>query len=255
MDFLSNINWVQVLCFVCPAALGVAGWVASSLIDERIRGRREAHRVALRKRGVTSPAVIVSVRRKQFAFRSPGAPSDEYKLIFEVDIQREGHGPFRATFEDWIRERNYTYVNMQRVDIIGRKIWVTYDPHNLSNMFFEYYDEDRERILAASAWQERRNAFEKLNKQNRALFKTGVEAPAVILEAEDLGLATQFDNAKVMRLKLEVTPKLGSPYQAETQEMIASGSLEKYSAGKKVLVKVDPRNEMRVTLFRSAETS
>jgi hypothetical protein len=53
MDFLSNINWVQVLCFVCPAALGVAGWVISSLIDERIRGRREAHKVALRKRGMT----------------------------------------------------------------------------------------------------------------------------------------------------------------------------------------------------------
>jgi hypothetical protein len=255
MDFLSNINWLQVLCFVCPAALGVTGWIISSLIDERIRGRREAHKVALRKRGVTSPAVIVSVRRKQFAFRSPGAPSDEYKLIFEVDVQREGHGPFRATFEDWIRERNYTYVNMQRVDIIGRKIWVTYDPNNVSDMFFEYYDEDREKILAANEWRKRRAAFEKLNKENQALFKTGVEAPAVILEAEDLNLAHETEGAKAMRLKFEVTPKLGSPYQAETQAMIASGSLEKYSAGKKVLVKVDPRNEMRVTLFRSAETS
>jgi hypothetical protein len=172
-----------------------------------------------------------------------------------VDVQREGHGPFRTTFEDWIRERNYTYVNMQRVDIIGRKIWVTYDPNNVSDMFFEYYDEDREKILAANEWRKRRAAFEKLNKENQALFKTGVEAPAVILEAEDLNLAHETEGAKAMRLKFEVTPKLGSPYQAETQAMIASGSLEKYSAGKKVLVKVDPRDEMRVTLFRSAETS
>lgn len=254
MEFLSNINWLQVLCFVCPAGLGLVAWVASSLIDERIRGRREARKADLRKRGVTTPAVIVSARRKQFAFRSPGAPSDEHKLIFEVDVQREGHGPFRATFEDWIRERNYTYVGLQRVDIIGRKIWVTYNPNNVSDMFFEYYDEDREKILAANEWRKRRAAFEKMNKENQALLKTGVEASAVILEAEDLNLAHETEGAKAMLLKLEVTPKLGSIYQAETQAMIATRSLQKYSAGKKVLVKVDPRDSMRVTLFRSLET-
>lgn len=254
MEFLSNVNWLQVLCFVCPAGLGLFGWVASSLIDERIRGRREARKAALRKRGVTAPAVIVSARRKQFAFRVPGAPSNEHKLIFEVDVQRESHGTFRATFEDWIREHNYTYINMQRVDILGRKIWVTYDPHNPSDMFFEYYDEDREKVLAASAWNERRAAFERLDKENQALFKTGVDAPAVILETEDLGLAHQFEGTKVMRLKLEITPKLGSPYQAETQAMIADGSLEKYSAGKRVIVKYNPRDAMKVALFKSAET-
>jgi hypothetical protein len=255
MDVLSNFNWGQVVCVGCIPALAVTWWVISSIIDGRIRDKRQARKVALRKRGVTTPAVIVSARRNMFTLRPPGTASNERKLIFEVDVQREGHPPFRTTFQDWVREFNFTYINMQRMDIVGSKVWVTYDPNNPSDMFFEYFDKDREKVLAANEWNERRAAFERLNKENQALFKTGVEAPAVILEAEDLDLAHQFDKAKVMRLKLEVMPKLGSPYQAETQAMIAEASLEKYSPGKKVIIKYDPRDSTRVTLFRSAETA
>lgn len=253
MDFLSNINWTQVVCVGCIPALAVTWWVISSIIDGRIRDQRAARKADLRKRGVTGPAVIVSARRNMFTLRPPGTASNERKLIFEVDVQPEERKSFRITFQDWIHEFNFTYVNMQRMDVVGRKIWVTYDPNNPSDMVFEYFDEDREKVLAANAWNERRASFQKLNKENQKLFKTGVEAPAIILEAEDLDLAHQFDKAKVMRLKLEVAPKLGSPYQAETQAMIAEASLEKYSPGKKVIVKYDPRDSTRVTLFRSAE--
>lgn len=253
MDFLQNLNWLQVACAGCPIVLAISWWVISSVIDGRIRDQRAAHKNALRKRGVTAPAVIVSTRRNMFTLRPPGTASNERKLIFEVDVQRGGHSPFRTTFQDWVQEHNYTYINMQRMDIVGRKIWVTYDSNNPSDMVFEYFDEDREKVLAADAWNERRAAFERLDKENQALFRTGVEAPAVIIETEDLGLAHQFEGTKVIRLKLEVTPKLGSPYQAETQAMIADGSLEKYSAGKWVIVKYDPRDAIKVALFKSAD--
>jgi hypothetical protein len=255
MEFMSNVNWVQVVCVGCIPALAITWWVISSIIDGRIRDQRAARKIALRKRGVTTPAVIVSARRNMFTLRPPGTASNERKLIFEVDVQHAGHSPFRATFQDWIQEHNYTYANMQRMDFIGRKIWVTYDPNNPSDMVFEYFDEERESVLERNAWNERRAAFERLDKENRALFKTGVEAPAVIIEAEDLDLAHQFENTKVMRLKLEITSELGSPYQAETQAMIATASLGKYSVGKKVIIKYDPRDSTRVTLFRSAETA
>jgi hypothetical protein len=255
MEFLSNINLLQVVCIGCPPILVLGWWVISSITDGRIRDQRAAHKASLRKRGVTAPAVIVSARRNMFTLRPPGTASNERKLIFEVDVQREDRAPFRTTFQDWVHEFTFTYINMQRMDVVGRKIWVTYDPNNPSDMVFEYFDEDREKVLAANAWNERRAAFEKLNRENQKLFKTGVEAPAVILEAEDLDLAHQFDKAKVMRLKLEVTPKLGSPYQAETQAMVAEASLAKYSVGKKVIIKYDPRDSTRVTLFRSAETA
>ncbi len=198
---------------------------------------------ALRKRGVTAPAVVLSVKN---GFSTGRSGNQETQITFQLEVQPEGRAAFQTTFQDWVPGRGYKH----RADDEGRKIWVTYDLNDTSQMMFEYYDVDRKHLLG-------RPAFDKLENRNKVIRKTGEEALAIILETEDLELTNivekEYLAQTIMRLKLEITPTNGSPYQAETQALIANASLHKYAAGKKVYVKFNPQDKTQVTLDRSAE--
>ncbi len=256
MELPPLFNWFSiVLLSVCVIGIPVllfVGWIISGVMDNRLNDKREAQNNALRKRGVTSPAVVVSARKNMS--RSPFGRK-EIRIDYEVDVQPQGQPSFRQSFQNWTTKTSFTAINNQLVDEVGRRIWVTYDPNDKKQMIFEYYDSEREKILAQKEWNSRRASFEKQEKQNQALRNDGEEAVATILEAEDLGLAYQWENAVSMRLKFEVTPKSGSSFHAETQGLIGTASLEKYSVGKKVYVKFDPREPARVAMLRSFESS
>lgn len=238
------------VCIVAPVVfVGVvllAIWVIrSNKADKNKRIQKRFEQLsALRKIGVTAPAVVLSAKNGLSSGRDNG--SQETMITFQLEVQPEGRAAFQSTLQDWVPGRGYRY----RADDAGRKIWVTYDLNDASNMMFEYYDEDRKNILG-------RPSFDKLDKRDANIRKTGEEALADILEIEDLQLTNMVErdylHQTIMRLKLEVTPKNGLPYQAEAQGLFANASLHKYAVGKKVYVKFNPQDKTQVCVDRSAE--
>lgn len=237
-------------CFALPAGIVIAVLLAIWIIrlnkaDTKKRYQKRFEQLsALRKKGVTAPAVVLSA--KNGLSSGPDSGSQETMITFELEVQPEGRSAFQTTFKDWVPGRGYRY----RADDAGRRIWVTYDLNDKSQMMFEYYDEDRKHILG-------RADFDKLQKKYDVIRKTGEEALAVILETEDLELTNiierEYLNQTIMRLKLEVTPKDGQIFPAETQALITNTSLHKYAVAKKVYVKLDPQDKTQVSLDRSAE--
>jgi hypothetical protein len=246
MELLLSFAGCFVLPFVIVGIVLLAVWIVrlnKADKNKRVQKRYEQLSV-LRKKGVTAPAVVLSAKN---GFSSgPDSGSQETSITFQLEVQPEGRAPFQTTFQDWVPGRGYRY----RADDVGRKIWVTYDPNDTSQMMFEYYDEDRKQILG-------RPLFEKFEKRNMGIRKTGEEALADILEIEDLQVTNIVERdhlqQTILRLKLEVTPANGLPYQAETQALFANTSLYKYAVGKKVYVKFNPQDKTQVALVRSAE--
>ena len=135
-------NWFSVILFACcfigiPAALFV-GWLVSGVMSNRRGENKEAQNNALRKRGVTASAVIVSARK---GMGRSVAGEKEIQVDYEVDVQPENGEKFRQSFKHWRADRGYTAVGGQLVSEQGRKILVTYDPNNPAQMIFEHYDE------------------------------------------------------------------------------------------------------------------
>jgi len=130
-----------------------------------------------------------------------------------------------------------------RPEEVGNKIWVTYNLNDVTEMLFEYHDKDRKYYLGYPA-------FAKLEKQNIVIRKTGEEAIATILEVEDLELVHSYhkEMKSVLRLKLEVTPKAGEPFQAEAQNTFMNSGLHKYTVGKTVTVKFNSQDKTQVAL-------
>jgi hypothetical protein len=237
-------------CFILPVVgVGIvllALWIVR--LNKGDRKKRYQDRFeklsTLRKIGITAPAVVLSAKN---GFSSgPDSGSQETSITFQLEVQPEGRAAFQSTFQDWVPGRGYRY----RADDIGRKIWVTYDLNDTSQMMFEYYDEDRKHLLG-------RADFDKLQKKYDVIRKTGEEALAVILEIEDLEITNviERDHLKqtIMRVKLDVAVKDGQSFTAETQALFSNASLHKYTVGKKVYVKINPQDRTQVALDRSAE--
>lgn len=249
MNFLSEMNWFAIVlgavCFVGIPVLSFIGWVVSGMMDDRMQKNRAAQEDALRKRGTTDPAVVISAR--SIMERSPFGRR-ERRIDYEVDVQPEGHTPFRQTFQHWSERRNFTTIMGQLAGEAGRKIWVTYDPNDPSQMIFEHYDEEHGKIIEQQELEKRRTEFNTLAEMNNDIRKAGEEAEAVILRAEDLDLPYPLKRSRGMRLHFDVLPKTGNSFRSETYALIAETSLEKYSAGKKVYVRFDPLKPERVVL-------
>lgn len=249
MSFLSEMNWFSVVvgavCFVGVPVLSFLGWVVSGMLDDRMLKNRAAQEDALRKRGITAPAVVISARN--IMERSPFGRREK-RIDYEVDVQPEGRTAFRQSFQHWTERRNTTVILGQLAGEAGRKIWVTYDPNDPSQMIFEHYDEDHGKIVEQQELDKRRLEFNKLAEMNNDVRKTGEEAEAVILRAEDLNLPYPSRGSHGMRLYFDVFPKSGNSFRSDTYALIADTSMEKYSAGKKVFVRFDPLKPERTVL-------
>jgi hypothetical protein len=208
---------------------------------------RQERANALRKKGLTAPAVIISAKNGIVQ----GSKNNQRMLrTFEVEVQPEGRPFFQTTFKDYVAAGS-TYTTWgDRPEDIGKIIWITYNPDDIKEIMFEYYDKDRKYILG-------RPHFDKLEKRNKIIRETGEEALATILEVEDLELTNIVEREylfqTIMRLKLEVTQNNGSHYQAETQASFSNASMHKYAVGKKVYVKFNALDKTQVALLRSAE--
>jgi hypothetical protein len=86
----------------------------------------------------------------------------------------------------------------------------------------------------------------KNTNQNSTLIKTGISAPAVILNAEDTG--TTMNESPQVRLTLQVNPAFGPSFQAETTTFVGRLQLGMITPGAPVTVRYDPNDMTRVAI-------
>ena len=233
-------------CFATPVilllALLVGGWIIYSQMTgaKKYQSQRQTKLSDLRKRGITAPATILSA--KNGIVKTHGSDRLMH-MTLEVEVQPDGRSKFQTTFKDWLPVGRMFVSWGDRPEEVGNKIWVTYNLNDVTEMLFEYHDKDRKYYLGYPA-------FAKLEKQNIVIRKTGEEAIATILEVEDLELVHSYhkEMKSVLRLKLEVTPKAGEPFQAEAQNTFMNSGLHKYTVGKTVTVKFNPQDKTQVAL-------
>ena len=87
--------------------------------------------------------------------------------------------------------------------------------------------------------------FKNMN-QNSALIKTGVSAPAVILNAEDTG--TTMNESPQVRLTLQVNPAFGPSFQAVTTTFVGRLQIGMITPGAHVTVRYDPNDTTKVAI-------
>lgn len=245
MEMLLSFAGCVALLIVFAILIAIIVWLARSNMQasNKFDQTRQAKLDELRKRGITAPAVVITSR-------VGGKDGHTMQVKFEIEVQPEGQPAFRAAFEDWLNAGSNFQANRDRPEDVGKKIWVTYNPDDLSEMMFEHYDYAHKYLLGRPKFNEIANRDEKLRK-------TGEEAIALILEIEDLDLTDDIEREQlqktILRLKLEISPKIGEPYQAETQAMFVNSGLHKYTVGKKVVVKFNPKDKMQVALIGAFE--
>ena len=87
--------------------------------------------------------------------------------------------------------------------------------------------------------------FQNQNK-NSGLLKTGVSAPAVILNAEDTG--TTMNESPQVRLTLQVNPAYGPSFQAVTTTFIGRLQIGLITPGSPATVRYDPNDPTKVAI-------
>lgn len=224
-------------------------WIIKANARDNKKYKQETQERAnqLRAKGITAPAVIISAKNGIVQ----GAKNNQRMLVtFEVEVQPEGRPAFQTTFKDLVPVGSSYSTWGDRPQDVGRKIWVTYDPNDITQIMFEYYDEKRKYMLG-------RPAFDQMEKRNKSIRETGEEAVGTILETEDLEITNVIERdhlqQTIMRVKLEIVPQNGQPYKAETQALFVNASLPKYQKGKKVIVKFNPQDRTQVALIRSMD--
>ncbi len=245
MEWLVSLLGSFTKPIVILLTLLLGGWIiySNTTGSKKFQQERLSKIKDLRKSGITAPAVILSAKNGIVDSRRGDRLMH---MTLEVEIQPEGGLAFKTTFKDWLPVGRHFVTWGDRPEEVEKKIWVTYNPNDLNEIFFEYHDKERKYKLGYPA-------FAKLEKRNAEIEITGEEAIATILETEDLELVHSYEKEvkTVMRVKLVVTPKVGEPFNAETQASFANSALHKYAVGKKLIVKFNPQDRTQVAIVRS----
>ncbi len=258
---ISEVIAAVIILLVCVVPLALIFFAYYFWLPGRdaasVRKEQEKYIKALLERGVTSPADVLSVTHVGHKRKQHGG-TEERALVYTLEVHPEGQPSFQTKLETWRptwRYQSAQWLELQRRDEEVKKIWVTYDPNTPSQMVIHHFDYEHEKIMDKKDWVERRNAFIDFESETMKIRDSGEESLAVILEAEDINVATEEEKkeASTMRMKFNVTPKSGLPFESETYGMVANESLKKLSVGKKVYVKFNPGNLGKVALMRSAE--
>lgn len=270
------LDWMSLLLYsflgllvICVVAYyGINSWVISNEADKVI-ARKKQKIEFVRNNWVMAPAII------RYAKRVNGHRGNII-IDFEVEVQLDGYRPFLAVFRDEIDslEIRDTWSDNKTGEYLsetGRKIWIYFDPNDPPSVYFDHFDDyhnsvlerrgingvkpTKEPPLAYWTEEDKRIEFERRVKEIEPLRATGEDADAVILQVEDLFLKYLSENSCAMKLKVDVISHSGETFIGDTYVLIKETSLAKYSAGRKVHVRVDPHNREKIVLLGSAETS
>ncbi len=81
---------------------------------------------------------------------------------------------------------------------------------------------------------------------NRDLLASGETAQATIVNLWQTG--TSVNDQPLIGMLLQVQPASGQPYQVQTTQLISMLQIPQFQPGRKLLVKVDPKNPQRVAI-------
>ncbi len=85
-----------------------------------------------------------------------------------------------------------------------------------------------------------------MSAPNRQLLATGTSAQATIVNLWDTG--TTVNENPLVGMLLQVEPPSGPAYQVKTSLLISRLDIPQYQPGRKLVVKVDPRNPQKVAI-------
>jgi hypothetical protein len=218
------------VCLVTLVSLGAAGFFVYRVF------KNMSQNSGLLKNGVSAPAVIISVEDTGVTMNY----SPQVRLTLQVTPA--DRPPFQAVAT--------TFVGRMQVGMIvpGASVTVRYDPNDISKVAIESVGTPSMNPASVAAVQA---AVLKQEEYYKQLRERGEEARAKILTVEDSNIHVE-GGGSILRFKMEVMPRLGDPFQAETQAAVADASRDKYAAGKMVYVFYDPANKAQVALDRAA---
>lgn len=234
MEFLAP-GLITVFTLLCVGlstllTLGVAGFFIYRVFKNTSGNR------AILQTGLSAPAVIISVEDTGVTMNY----SPQVRLTLQVTPA--DRPPFQAVAT--------TFIGRVQIGMIipGASVTVRYDPNDISKVAIESMGAPTMNPANVAAVQ---SAMQVQDQYYEQLRRTGEEAKARILAAEEMSIRVE-GGGSMFRLTLEVTPRVGDPFKAETQAAIADASRAKYSAGKMVYVRYDPANKAQVALDRAA---
>lgn len=82
--------------------------------------------------------------------------------------------------------------------------------------------------------------------QRERLLKNGIRAEAEIISVEDTG--SRYNDQPEVRLVLKVNPETSTPYSTETVMYISPVYIPQFQPGKKVVIRHDPDDKMKVAV-------
>jgi hypothetical protein len=167
----------------------------------------------------------------------------------------EGQPDFVSKFEYWLPLSWKNGTGEAVEEEYRRKIWVTYDPNDPSQIIYDHNDQNRAQILAVREVVKKRNHFIDMEKEAIRVRECGDESLAVVLELEELGVENEKERkeGKAVRIKFKVTPQSGAEFESETFAMLALESIQKMTPGKKMYIRFDRQKPEISALMRSAE--
>lgn len=223
---------VTILILVCSGLFTVVMLAGMGFMMYKAFGstfKSMAGNKAVLQTGISAPATILSVEDTGVTMNY----SPQARLTLQVTPA--GRAPFQAVAT--------TFIGRMQIGMIipGATVTVRYDPNDISKVAIES-------IGAPNSIQSAMLAQDQYYEQLR---KTGEEAEAVILAAQEMGMRVE-GGGSMFRLKFEVTSRFDGTFEAETQAAIADVSRDKYAVGKKVYVRYDRANKAQVALDRAA---
>lgn len=228
---LITIITIACSCLLTAVILGATGFFLVRLF------KGMSQNSGLVKTGIPAPAVILDVQDTGVSMNN----SMQARLTLQVTPA--GRPPFQAVAT--------TFVNRFQVGMLvpGASVNVKYDPNDITKVAIESLGAGGMSPMNMQSVQAAVLAQDQYYEQLR---RTGEEALATIVTAEETNIRAA-EGGSVFRFTLDVQPRVGEPFRAETQAAIADQSRAKYSVGKQVYVRFDPYGDRKqVALDRAA---
>lgn len=228
---LITIITIACSCLISAIVLGVSGFFVYRLF------KGMSQNSGLVKTGIPAPAVILDVQDTGVSMNN----SMQARLTLQVTPA--DRPPFQAVAT--------TFVNRFQVGMLvpGASVNVKYDPNDITKVAIESLSAGG---MSAMNMQSVQAAVLAQDQYYEQLRRTGEEALATIVTADETNIRAA-EGGSVFRFTLDVQPRVGEPFRAETQAAIADQSRAKYSVGKQVYVRFDPYGDKKqVALDRAA---
>ncbi len=237
MNFLPGIIGTVCSCGISIAVLGGVGFFLYRMFQGNQKNKE------ILEKGVSAPATIISAQEGGVAVSSGISRSIQVHLTLQV--MPANRPPFQAVATTMVGQLQFGLISP------GAQVMVKYDPNDITKVAIESLGGGG--AMPPANVQALQNAVLAQDQYYEQLRRTGEEALAMIVMAEETNIRAG-DEGSLFRFTMDVTPRSGTPFRAETQAAIADKSRYKYAVGKQVYVRFDPYGDRKqVAIDRAVE--